>query len=125
LNITAEQAAAGLAIGRCIAGAGTWLAPSLACRALGTDAEAHPPLPMVLRLFGTRDAAMGAAYLAADVQQRRNWLMLGVAVDAADAAGALLAGERSGLPTRTRMGIAVTALSAVAIGLWARGALSD
>lgn len=119
-ELTPERAATALAIGRTIVGAGAWLAPHSSAKALGVRPELRPTLPFVLRLFGVRDAVAGVGYLTADAAGRRQWLTLGIVMDGADAAAALMAGERSGLPRHTRIATAVTALGAVAVALWAR-----
>ena len=103
----------GLALGRAAVGVASWLLPSLSMRILGVDPATHPAMPPILRLFGARDAAMGLAYLTAGEQERKRWLAIGMAVDAADAAAALLSGRRGGLPLRTRLGVALTATAAV------------
>lgn len=117
---TRRRAGEYLAVGRTLAGAGAWLAPELSAHALGTRPRLHPPLPLALRLFGVRDVAMGLAYLTAGDEERDRWLAIGMAVDTADAAAALLAARRNRLPLSSMAPIAVTALCAVAVAGWAR-----
>lgn len=117
---TGEQAGRLLALLRIAAGTGAWVAPEMAGVALGVKQGAHPPLPFVLRLFGSRDVAMGAGYLTAAPADRDRWLALGMAVDAADAAGALLAGRKGLMPERVMWPAALTALAAVALAARAR-----
>ena len=119
-ELTPETAARNLAIGRVVAGTGAWLLPGLSTRILGGATTGPSALPMVLRLFGARDLAMGAAFLTADRVEQQRWLAIGMAVDAADAAAAVLAARRGTMPARIALPVAATAVAAVAVAAWAR-----
>lgn len=80
----------GLSIGRIVIGLLFFLRPDLAARMLGQDLERNPDLALGARFFGSRDAALGAATLLAKGTARRNLVVAGMAVDAADAGAAVL-----------------------------------
>jgi uncharacterized protein YjeT (DUF2065 family) len=80
----------GLSLGRIVVGLLFFLRPDLAARMLGQDLERNPDLALGARLFGSRDAALGAATLLAKGTARRNLVVAGMAVDAADAGAAVL-----------------------------------
>ena len=121
-SVTPEAAARYLAVGRSVAGAGAWLLPRLSGRMMGDTSGGGSVVPFVLRLFGVRDVAIGAAYLTADRTEQRRWLAIGMAVDAADAGAAVLAARRGVMPARVAVPIAATALTAAAVAGWARRA---
>jgi hypothetical protein len=114
------MSATGVLIGvRMSVGAGAWLAPRLAGRLFGLDAVANPQLPYVARLFGVRDAALGAGLGLSSGRGRRVWLKLGILCDAADGVAGILArrnGEISKLST-----VLVTAPAVLGIGLGVAG----
>lgn len=80
----------GLSIGRIVIGLLFFMRPDLAARMLGQDLERNPDLALGARFFGSRDAALGAATLLAKGTARRNLVVAGMAVDAADAGAAVL-----------------------------------
>ncbi len=82
-----------------------------------TGAEPSGPALFVARLFGIRDAVLGAgALLAGDDEARRGWVAAGVVADACDAASAVLGTRQLG---RGRaLVVAATAGSATAAGAW-------
>ena len=123
-SVTPEAAARNLAVGRTVAGAGAWLLPRFSARMLGGSAATGTVLPLVLRLFGARDFAMGAAYLTAEPREQERWLAIGMAVDAADAVAALAAARRQTMPKRIALPVAATAIAAVAVAGWARSSRS-
>jgi hypothetical protein len=104
------------------AGVGAWLAPGLSTRVAFRGAQDSAAVPLLLRLFGARDIAMGAGYLSADAREQDRWLKIGIAVDAADAVAALLAGRSGRLQKSAAAPIVLTAVAAVAAASWA---LSD
>jgi hypothetical protein len=102
---------------RVAVGAGSWLSPRLAGRAFGMDPEGNPQAPYLARLFGARDVALGYGVLTSSGDERRRWLMIGIACDLADAvAGAHTLRDRS-LPTFSGVLVTATALAAAAIGI--------
>ena len=77
----------------------------------------------MLRLFGARDVALGVGVLGAPTAvERDRWLALGMAIDAADAAACLVAGNRKQLRWRAAVMGAVTACAAIALAQHARSA---
>jgi len=107
---------------RLLIGVGGMLAPRFGARLFGLEPERNPGLPYTMRLFAVRDAALGAGLLGADPRDRGRWVGLGLASDASDVAAALLAGRSGALNKRAAALTAVAALSAVALGLAAKGA---
>ena len=56
----------------------------------GLDIEKNPQGPYLARLFGSREIAIGTATLLARGTTRRNLVLAGIGVDAADAATGVL-----------------------------------
>ena len=91
--------AVGLAGGRLAIGAGIWLAPGPALRALGFDPESAQ-VRALGRLAGTRDLATGALAIAAlsDAPAMRRVALANAAIDAGDAlAFAIALARRDGI----------------------------
>ena len=82
--------ATSLSLARIVVGAAAWVAPRTSLRLARLDAEA-PQSPYLLRAFGVRDVALGAVTLMSPAAVRPALLKVGVSVDSADAAAALLA----------------------------------
>jgi uncharacterized protein YjeT (DUF2065 family) len=78
----------GLSLGRIVVGLLFFVRPDLAARILGQDLQRNPELALGARFFGSRDVALGAATLLAKGTARRNLVVAGIAVDAADAGAA-------------------------------------
>src|SRR5947208_7081444 len=98
-------------------GLGAWLAPRLAGRLFGLDADANPQLPYVGRLFGVRDAALAAGIALTSGSSRRLWLQIGMACDAADAAAGLIAGRNGELSKLSTALVTAPALMGMGLGL--------
>lgn len=98
-------------------GLGAWLAPRLAGRLFGLDAEANPQLPYVGRLFGVRDVALGAGVALSSGSARRLWLQIGLACDAADAAAGLIAGRNGEISKVSTFLVTAPALMGIGLGL--------
>jgi hypothetical protein len=108
-----------LAVARLAIGGSAFATPRLAARAFGLDAEGNPQAPYLARLFGVRDAALGVGILVSEGEARKQWLMIGVGCDVADAVAGL-AGARAGyLPKATTALVTGAAVSAVAMGVLA------
>ena len=106
---------------RIAAGAGAWVTPGTTARVLGISGAAGSPVRFVLRLFGSRDGALGLGLLGAETASERDrWLVLGIATDIADAAAAVVAGGRGQLPRGRALVAAASALAAVALATRAR-----
>jgi hypothetical protein len=97
-------------------GVGAWATPRLAAKLFGLDSEANPQAPYLARLFGVRDVALAWGALSSSGDARRQWLMLGIACDGADALAGM-AGARGGyLPAVTSALVTGTALAALGLG---------
>jgi hypothetical protein len=111
--------AIGLAGGRAAIGAGFWLAPDLAARALGLS-EATDDSKAISRIAGTRDLILAAWHLAA-LEDRDRLRRASLAVAAADAgdtiAFALLLRSTEGSRRAAGRGLAA-AFPATLAGLW-------
>jgi hypothetical protein len=107
--------ATALSLGRIGLGAAAWGAPGLAGTAMmlgRADAQAA----FLLRLFGARDVALGVATLLVPAPARPAMLGIGLAVDASDAAAALLGARSGALRPLPALLVAGTASAAVAAG---------
>lgn len=109
--------ALGLAAARVIIGGVAVGAPDLGTKLFRLDPGTNPQLPYMARLFGSREIALGAATLLARGKTRRNLVLAGIGVDAADAAAAYLAGESRSVDRTTMVALAVPAAAAVLAGL--------
>lgn len=109
--------ALGLAAARMLIGGVAVASPDLGTRLFRLDPAANPQLPYMTRLFGSREIALGAATLLARGTTRRNLVLAGIAVDAADAAAAYLAGESRSVDRTTMVALAAPAAAAVLAGV--------
>ncbi len=115
--------AVGLLAGlRLVVGVASWTTPRLAGRLFGLDAESNPQSPYLARLFGARDVALAWGALGSEGDARKQWLIAGLACDAADVLAGIAGGRRGYLPKLTSALVSGTAISAVALGV---AALSD
>jgi hypothetical protein len=106
-------------------GAGAWVAPRLAGRLFGLDADANPQLPYVARLFGVRDLALGVGLQLSTGQSRRLWLRLGLLCDAADGVAGIVAGRKGEIPKLTTVLVTAPALLAIGLGVAALRAADE
>jgi len=101
---------------RLAVGVTSWLTPRPAGKLFGLDVSANQQAPYLARLFGARDIALAWGTFSSEGDVRRQWLVAGLACDAADALAGI-AGARGGyLPKLTSVLVTGTALSAVALG---------
>ena len=107
----------GLSLGRIVAGLLFFLYPTRASQIMGFDP--NPQLNLGARLFGSRDIALGAATLLAKGTARRNLIVAGIAVDAADAGAAAL-----GLKDKSVKPVPAGLLAGVALIAVGQGVLS-
>jgi hypothetical protein len=101
---------------RLVIGSSSWATPRLAGKLFGLDAGANPQSPYLARLFGVRDIALGWGVMNSEGQTQRQWLMVGLACDLADAAAGLAGGRGGYLPKHTAVLVTATALVAAALG---------
>jgi hypothetical protein len=109
--------ALGLAAARVVIGACALATPDLGTKLFRLDAPGNPQLPYMTRLFGSREIALGAATLLASGATRRNLVLAGIGVDAADAAAAWLAGEARAVDRTTAALLTAPAVAAVVAGV--------
>lgn len=107
----------GLSLGRIAIGAASLYDPTMTARRMMLDPAGSPQLPYLTRLFGTREIAIGTATLLASGASRRNLVLLGVLVDAADAAAGYLATKDGSVPAKAGQGMTAVASGAVVAGL--------
>jgi hypothetical protein len=82
----------------------------------GLDIRGNLQGPYLTRLFGSREIAIGTATLLARGTARRNLVLAGIAVDAADAATGVLGVRDRSVPARTGARLVVPAVLAVLSG---------
>lgn len=102
-------------------GAAAWLAPATLARVFGLSPD-DPSLPFLLRLFGARDVALGALLQAADGDEARRVVEVGIAVDVADSAAGLLAAASGKVPRPAALLAASVAAGAAGLGVLGRDA---
>jgi len=107
----------GLALGRVAIGIVSMLSPSLATKLFRLDVDSNPQLPYLSRMFGSREIALGALTLASSGSTRRNLVLVGIAVDGADAVAGHLAGREGSVSRTTSTFLTLPALGAVAAGI--------
>jgi hypothetical protein len=105
-----------LASARLAIGAVSWATPRLAGRLFGLSAADNPQAPYLARLFGVRDIALAWGALGSEGNARRQWLVAGLACDAADFAAGVAGGWGGYLPRVTSVLVSGTALSAAVLG---------
>ena len=104
----------GLSLGRIAVGVASIAAPKLVSSRV-TGSGVGPGL--LTQWFGNREIALGLATLTASGTARRNLVLVGIAVDAADAATAYLAIENEDVPRAVGLPGAAVAAGAVVAGL--------
>ena len=109
-----------LSLARIAVGTAAWVAPETSLRAGMLDAT-QSQSPYMLRLFGARDAALGAITLLAKPEHKPALLKVGLAVDSADAAAAVHAMQRGQLRNPTGITLTGMAVAAVVAGVVALG----
>ncbi len=114
----------GLALGRIAIGAGALTSPDLATKLFRLDGANNKQLPYMIRMFGSREIALGAATLVSKGAARRQLIALGIAVDGADAFAGYDAMRTGAVNNQTGVGLVAPAVGAViagVIGLFSRG----
>lgn len=107
----------GLSLGRVAIGAFSLARPGTAATAFGLDPVANPQAPYLMRLFGSRELALGTVTLLARGRGRAGVVLLGVAVDAADVATGYLGPQEGQVPARTGAMLVGPAALAIVMGL--------
>ncbi|GAB4003620.1 DUF4267 domain-containing protein [Nocardioides ultimimeridianus] len=109
----------GLSLGRILIGICAFVAPELAAKAFGLAPATNPHLPFMTRLFAAREIAVGGLTLASSGNTRRTLAMVGVAIDASDAATGALELQANRIPKTAGIlliGVASGAVVSGAIG---------
>lgn len=102
-----------LSLGRIAVGVASLVKPDLVATVMGT-----PSSPTLMtQWFGSREIAIGTATLLARGSARRNLVLIGVAVDGADAATAFAGVQAEALPKPLGYGMVGVAIGAVISGL--------
>jgi len=109
-----------LSLARIVVGAAAWASPELSLKSAMLD-PAAPQSPYLLRLFGARDMALGLVTLLAAPEYKRALLGVGLAVDGADAAAAVLAVQKKAVEPVAGAVLAAGAGAAILAGLVAVG----
>ena len=116
-----QQLINGLSALRLAVGVSSWATPRTAGKLFGLDADANPQAPYLARLFGIRDVALAWGALSSTGSAQRQWLVAGLACDAADAVAGIVGGRAGYLPQVTSVLVTGTALSAALLGAAALG----
>jgi len=101
---------------RLAVGVASWTTPRVAGKLFGLDAQGNPQAPYLARLFGARDVALAWGALSTDGDAQRQWLLAGLACDAADALAGIAGGRGGYLSKLTSVLVTGTAVSAAAMG---------
>jgi hypothetical protein len=111
--IEPQQARTVLGSLRLTLGVSALLAPRVVARLFGMPPEDNPQAPLLGRLFGIRNVAIGTELLQGN---RGVWPQVNVAIDLVDAAAIVAGGVRGYLPRRTVILGTGTALLAAGLG---------
>lgn len=109
----------GLSLGRIVIGVCAFVAPELTAKVFGLAPADNPHLPYMARMFGAREIAVGGITLVSSGSTRRNLALVGVAIDASDAATGALELQANRIPKSAGI-----LLIGVATGAVVSGALS-
>lgn len=101
-----------LALGRIAVGVASLARPDLVASTMGQS-----PSPLITQWFGSREIALGALTLAASGSARRNLVLVGMAVDGADAGTAYAAVQAGRLAPQPGYGLVAVAAVATVSGL--------
>ena len=104
----------GLALGRIAVGVASLAKPDLVAPSMGQGTNA----PLLTQWFGSREIALGALTLVSGGSARRNLVLVGMAVDAADAATTYAAIEAKVLDKKLGRPLIAVAIGAVISGLF-------
>lgn len=107
----------GLSLGRIAVGTIALANPELAGKLFQLDVANNPQLPYLSRLFGSREIALGTLTLISRGSARRNLVLIGIAVDAADAATGYLGIKEGHVSKATGGALIGPAVGAVLSGL--------
>jgi hypothetical protein len=103
----------GISLGRIAVGIAALAKPDLVASTMGQSTAS----PLMTQWFGSREIALGAATLLARGPARRNLVVLGMAVDGADAATAYAGIQAGQVNKQLGVGLVAVAAGAVLSGL--------
>jgi hypothetical protein len=103
----------GLSLGRIAVGVASLAKPDLVASTMGQSGAS----PLITQWFGSREIALGVATLLAKGGARRNLVVLGMAVDGADAATAFAGIQGGRVNKQIGAGLVAVAAGAVVSGL--------
>lgn len=106
-----------LSLGRISVGAAALANPQVAAKLFQLDPVTNPQVPYVVRLFGSREVALGLVTLLARGKAQRGLIGLGILVDGADAATGYLAMQDGSVTRKTAMTLIAPAIGAAGSGL--------
>lgn len=115
-NVLTMNPVTGLALGRIAIGVGALAAPDLATKLFRLDGANNPQLSYMIRMFGSREVALGAVTLVAKGSARRKLVALGVLVDGADAFAGYDAMRTGAVTNSVGVGLVAPAVAAVLAG---------
>lgn len=101
-----------LALGRIAVGVASLARPDLVASTMG-----QTPSPLLTQWFGSREIALGTLTLVSSGSARRNLVLVGMAVDGADAATAYSGIQAGRIPKQLGLGLVGVAGFAVVSGL--------
>lgn len=101
-----------LALGRIAVGVASLAKPEFVAASMG-----QAPSPLLTQWFGSREVALGTLTLLASGSARRNLVLVGMAVDGADAATAYAGIQAGQIPKQAGYGLVGVAGFAVVSGL--------
>ena len=107
----------GLSLGRIAVGVLSLVRPGLAVSMFGLDIGSNPQGRVLVRVFGSREVALGAVTLLARGSTQRNLIIAGIGVDLADAATGVLATQEKAVPVKTGVMLVAPAVGAVLSGI--------
>lgn len=102
-----------LSLGRIGVGVASLVRPELVASTMGASSS-HP---LLTQWFGSREIALGAATLLSSGSARRTLVLIGAAVDGADAATAYAAVDNDLLPPKLGYALTAVATGAAVAGL--------
>ena len=106
-----------LAAARILLGTVALAAPAEGARLFRLDTAGNAQLPYMTRLFASRELALGAATLLARGPAQRQLVAAGIAVDAADAFAAFVAGRDRSISRVAALLLGAPAVAAAASGV--------
>ena len=107
----------GISLARIAIGAATLVAPQPTAKLSGLDPDTNPQVDYYAGMFATREIAIGAITLLASGSRRRNLVLAGIAIDAADAMTAGLGVTSKRIPVKAAAPLGAAAVFAVATGV--------